>query len=386
MSYRTIETAWTPRSAAQWRTFTLSRLEAAQVWADLVERHFRLRRLNWTWPSKARWQRWAKRRYPYLTAQSVQQIIGEFCEAVEGARQLRKNGHAEARYPFHKGRYRDVPYTNQDARIRDGYLILPHGRAGTLRLRLPVGVALPGRVMEVRLSFGCVRLVCQLPDQPMPAGPTIGCDIGVNTLIAATDGERAILVSGRGVKATVQWRNKRLASFSQAQSKREKGSRRWKRLQRAKRQMLGKAHRRVRDSAHKATRQVANAFPNAKAYVGEPFNDAAGKMGPRQAQTVSQATTRVLIKQLAYKLAGAITVDESYTSQTCPLCGVRSRHGRIFRCVCGVTAARDLIGCVNILSIGRTGSIQHVPSLPAQAHVFWSNPDSTGGHPASRST
>src|SRR5665213_1912602 len=110
MSYRTIEISWTPRSAAQWRTFTLSRLEAAHVWADLVERHFRLRRLNWTWPSKARWQRWAKRRYPSLTAQSVQQIIGEFCEAVDGTRQLRKNGQAEARYPFHQGRYRDVPY------------------------------------------------------------------------------------------------------------------------------------------------------------------------------------------------------------------------------------------------------------------------------------
>lgn len=360
-------------------------MEAARLWADLVERHFRLRRLNWTWPSKARWQRWAKRKYPNLAAQSVQQVIGEFCEAVGAISQLRCNGHAEARYPWHKGRYRDVPYTNQDARVRNGSLILPNGKAGALAIRIPETITIPGRLMEVRIAFGCVHLVCQLPDEPIPVGPTIGVDLGVNTLIAATDGERAILISGRGVKATVQWRNKRLAFLSQAQSRRTKGSRRWKRLQRRKRQMLGKAHRRVRDSLHKATHQVAVAFPHAKAYVGEPFNDASQKMRARQAQTVSQATTRIVINQLAYKLAGVITVDEHYTSQTCPRCGTRSKHRRIYRCACGVIAPRDVVGAVNILSMGRDGGISHVPNLPTQ--ITYRRPDrrSLPGHGRSSS-
>ena len=38
----------------------------------------------------------------------MQQIIGEFCEAVNATRHLRKNGHAEARYPWKKRRNRDV--------------------------------------------------------------------------------------------------------------------------------------------------------------------------------------------------------------------------------------------------------------------------------------
>src|SRR5262249_50315936 len=161
--------------------------------------HFRIRRFAWRWPSKARWQGWAKGRYPQLSAQSVQQVIGEFCEAVEATTRLRMVD-PMARYPWHKGRYRDVPYTHQDARVRDGVLLLPNGKAGTLRLRLPSGVTLFGRLMEVRLSFGCVRLVCAVPDRAPPSGPTIGVDLGVNTLIAATDGERAVLISGRGVK------------------------------------------------------------------------------------------------------------------------------------------------------------------------------------------
>jgi hypothetical protein len=217
MSYRTLEIAWTPRTTTEWVTFTASRREAARVWRDLVVRHHRIRRLGWTWPSKARWQRWAKGRYPGISAQSAQQLIGEFCEAVDSCRQLRKNGQTEARYPWRKPRYHDVVYTNQDARIRGGRLVLPHGTSGTLRIRLPETITLPGRLIEVRLSFGVVRLVCEVAcevaDAPRSQQTVIGVDLGVNTLIAATDGAMVFLVSGRGVKVVIQWRNKTLADI-----------------------------------------------------------------------------------------------------------------------------------------------------------------------------
>jgi hypothetical protein len=90
-----------------------------------VVRHHRIRRLGWRWPTRIRWQRWAKGRYPGVSAQSAQQLIGEFCEAVDSCRQLHKNGHTEARYRWRLPRYHDVVYTNQDARLRNGRLILP---------------------------------------------------------------------------------------------------------------------------------------------------------------------------------------------------------------------------------------------------------------------
>src|SRR5215475_4744212 len=175
MNYRTIEVAWRPRTSAAWATFTASRQEAARLWNDLVRRHHRIRRLGWTWPSKARWQRWAKGRYPGLSAQSVQQIISEFCEAVDSCRQLRRNGYEEARYPWKLRRYRDVVYTNQDARIRDGRLLLPHGTSGTLHIRLPDTVTLPGRLTEA-------RLICEVADVARRQQTVIGVDLGVNTL------------------------------------------------------------------------------------------------------------------------------------------------------------------------------------------------------------
>jgi putative transposase len=393
MSYRAIEITWLPRATAEWITFTASRREAARLWNDLVRRHHRLRRLGWTWPSKARWQRWAKGRYPGLSAQSAQQIIGEFCEAVESCRQLRKNGHAEARFPWRLRRYHDVIYTNQDARIRDGRLLLPHSASGTLCVRLPGTITIPGRLMEVRLSYGVVRLICEVTDRPRPEQAVIGVDLGVNTLIAATDGRKAILISGRAAKAAIQYRNKQLARLQQAQAGKVKGSRRHKRLQRRKYRMLGHTKRRIRDLCHKATRQVAEAFPGATCYVGEPFNDAAQRIGRVQAQQVSTACTRKLISQLHYKTAGAITLSEAYSSQTCPVCGERSKHRRIYQCpLCGAIGPRDAIGALNILSLGQHGVMLPGRSLPQQVKYLrpWprsrSQPrSSSGGHPAGSS-
>jgi transposase len=88
-------------------------------------------------------------------------------------------------------------------------LVLPCGAAGRLSIRLPQGITLPGRLMEVRLNYGSVEIVCEIIDQARDCGPTIGIDLGVNTVIAATDGEKALLVSGREIKATIQLRNKR---------------------------------------------------------------------------------------------------------------------------------------------------------------------------------
>lgn len=383
MGYRTIEIAWHPRTTTEWHTFTASRKEAARLWGDLVVRHHRIRRLGWKWPSKARWQRWAKGRYHGISAQSTQQLIGEFCEAVDSCRQLRRNGQTAARYPWRKPRYHDVVYTNQDARIREGHLILPHGTSGSLRIPLPETVTLPGRLMEVRLSYGVVRLICEALEVPCLQQTVIGVDLGVNTLIAATDGAKVLLVSGRGVKAVIQWRSKSLADIQQAQSGKTKGSLRWKRLQRRKYQMLGRTKRQVRDAMHKATHAIAEAFPGATCYVGEPFNAAAQRTGRVQAQQVSTACNRKIIEQLDYKTAGAIAINEAYSSQTCPVCGERSKHRRIYRCPhCGTTGPRDAVGAVNILSLGQHGAMLPGRSLPRQVKYLRPWRSSSGGHPA----
>jgi hypothetical protein len=107
----------------------------------------------------------------------------------------------------------------------------------------------------------------------------------------------------------MQYRNKQLVCLQQAQSGKMKASRRHERLQWRKYRLLDRAKRRIRDLCHKATRRVAEAFPGALCYVGEPFNDAAQRARRTQAQTISQTCTRKLIQQLDYKTTGAIAID-----------------------------------------------------------------------------
>ena len=366
VAYRAVKIEWTPRSKAQWATYSACRGEAARLWNDLIERHFRLRRAQWKWPSKGRLEKWAKGKYPNLHSQSVQQIIGEFLEAVDSAHQLRHQG-TRATYPYRKSRFRDVIYTNQGARIRDGALILPNGKAGSLRIRMPSSVSLPGRLMEVRLGLFNLLLTCEVPDEYKVVAISIGVDLGVNSLIAATDGKKAVCISGRALKSEVRYRNKRLSSLSAKQSAHRPGARQWKRIQKRKRKVLAKNKRRLKDFMHKATRKVAREFPRALCYVGKPFNGAAEKMGRVTAQQVSQACNRKLIDMLNYKLVGAIEVSESYSSQTCPVCGQRSKGRRTYRCrQCGLTAPRDVVGAVNILSIGQHQALLRARQMPQQ--------------------
>jgi putative transposase len=386
MAYKTLEFNWLPQSKVQWQTFTLSRQEAARLWNDMVKRHYRIRRMTWTWPSKQRWEQWAARRFPNLHSQSVQQLIKEFLEAIHATRQLRKNGHAEANYAWKLFHYRDIIYTNQAARLVEDQqgrlLILPNGKSGRLLVRVPKAVQFPGRLIEVRLAYGRIMVVCEVPDEIHLARTTIGVDLGVNTLIAATDGEKAVLVSGREAKATVQWRNKKLASLVSKQSKHQRGSRRHKRLQRRKYKLLDKSHRRIKDIIHKATRIVRDVFPHTAVYVGKPFNSAAQKIGRITAQQVSSASNAKIIQQLDYKTSGAIQVSEHYSSQTCPVCGERQKCRRTYSCKCGYTAPRDVVGAVNILSIGKHGSI--IQAQPTPTQIKYRRPDrrSSGGHPA----
>lgn len=341
----------------------------------MVAMHSLVRRYQWKWPTEKQWRQWAKGRFSAISAQSVQETITEFLDTLKAtteARKAQKSAGEEmtARYPWRTPRYRNVAYTNQDATIRNGVLRLSHGRKGkALSITLPVDRPLPGRLMEVSLSYGVVRLVCEVevPDAK-PNAPLVGVDLGVNTLLGATDGQTAVLVSGREVKAIVQYRNKAQAELTSRIDRAKRGSKRRKRLAQAKYKMLDKQARRLKDVLHKSTRAVADAFPNAPVVVGRPFNDAARKMGRKQAQQVSGASNRVLVALLAYKMAGAEEVPEPYSSQTCPGCGCRRKCRRVYKCSdCGFIAPRDVVGMVNIRRIKEPAS--SVPKV-----IVWVRP------------
>ncbi|WP_225995664.1 RNA-guided endonuclease InsQ/TnpB family protein [Geobacillus subterraneus] len=171
------------------------------------------------------------------------------------------------------------------------------------------------------------------------------------------------MITGRKVRSLHRFRNKKLAEIQRRQAKCQKGSRRWKKYERAKRYLLSKSERQLRDALHKTTKPFVDwclAQSVSDVYIGnvegvERYTRKKKKVHRKQAQKLSNWSFGKVKQYLADKLAQQgirlKEIDESYTSQTCPVCQKRQKGSRrIFACSCGYQEHRDIHGARNILS------------------------------------
>jgi len=193
------------------------------------------------------------------------------------------------------------------------------------------------------------------------------------------------VVSGREIRAVKQQRNKSLGWFSRALSRCTKGSRRWKKLIRAKGSLKGKTDAQVRDLLHKATRKAINWCTDngvGELVIGNPAGVEKNtrkkkRLGRKSRQKVSQMETGRIKQYLRYKAKesgiASCFVGERGTSSTCPECGhAHKPKGRTFRCPkCGFTAHRDGKAVFMMLwkkhpeiPLPMGFTIQHVQSFP----------------------
>jgi putative transposase len=205
------------------------------------------------------------------------------------------------------------------------------------------------------------------------SGFSVGVDLGeVHTIGAFCENGQALLITGRKIRSLHRLRNKKLAEIERRQSKCQKGSRRWKKYERAKQYVLSKSERQLRDALHKTTKQFVNWCLKQSAsdvYIGNvegvQRNTRKKKRTSRkQAQKLSNWSFRKVKKYLAYKLEQhgirLHEIEESYTSQTCPVCQKRKKaSSRLFVCRCGYKEHRDVHGARNILSKALHGAFQH---------------------------
>lgn len=383
MTYRTVKISWLPKTKTEWSIFTSTRLEAARLWSDLIDYHKQIRDTvideTW-WPNKFDLINTFKKNKYNLYSQSVQQLVIKFYETIKSCQTLTRHGIKTAKYPFKKPKYKDVIYSSQQIKIENNCLILINGnRIGNIEIKIPVTIKIEGKIVLTRIKYGEIHLICKIEESEnkIEITKSIGIDLGVNTLISATDGEKAINISGREAKAINQYRNKQLASIQTRQSKQIKGSSRNKKLQKRKIRMLDKCKRKIHDICHKATRKVIDFFGDRiNCFIGESFNNAAKDKQKKVAQQISNHCGGKIIFMFSYKLKGKTTeLNEAYSSQTCPVCGERDKCGRIYKCKsCGFTRPRDIIGSSNILSKGLNGTFIKGCPVPEQEHIKFIHP------------
>lgn len=365
-------------------------LASGRIYSGIVSRHWRLLRQKGLWLKEKSLTslsdlRLTDKDFP-LHAHSIDAAQQGFFKACATTRAIRKID-PTVNFPWRSKKFRTTIWKSTSIKLTNGVVRLSNGKRNQrFEIVLPKHLCDIFKVLEVRLVFDKRshkynwHLVCENGKQPRKATGTntVSVDMGEIHPAAVGDNQESTIITCRERRHQMQGHAKRLAKLNIALSRKKKGSRRYKKLVRAKSRMKSHHERVITDMAHKVSREIVNVAIDRKAnsivmgdirYISDEVN-----LGKKINQKMSSWNHGQIRKFVEYKaLAEGITVimqDERYTSQTCPNCGNRHKpKGRNYRCPsCGFQSHRDVVGQVNILSAYKYGEPGKIPAPPVIKH------------------
>ena len=321
---------------------------------------------------------------PLLHAHSKDAAQEGFYQACKTAK---ANRHLGAKYPHKRKTWRTTIWKQSGIRRQAERLLLARTKGlPPITLLLPERLRDVLRVLEVRLVYDrrvhryTWHLVVENGKQPKNAPGTnaVAVDLGEIHPAVVGDDQQATIITCRERRHEQQGHAKRLAKLSQALSRKTKGSRRYRRLQRTRTRLRAKHKRVMRDMEHKISRTVVDVAVerlSGTIAIGDVRDVADGvNHGKQHNQQSSQWNHGRVRQYITYKAeAEGIAVelvDERYTTQTCPNCSKRHKpRGRTYVCGrCGFSAHRDVVGQINILSRYKTGQVGALRAPSAIKH------------------
>ena len=301
-------------------------------------------------------------------------VCHAFLAAIESTQQRRREN-PKIRYPYKDKHFYPLLWPAQAVCVEATRIVLPMGHSHA-SIVLPKPDNFPAEPGGVKLIWnGChpeLHVTIEQPvvtNQPGTARATV--DLGqIHLAAVVTSTGKGLIVSGRGIRSLKRQHSKQLGELARKRSRCTKGSRRWKKLQRARAALTLTSERRIKDLRHKATRQVIDFCEEQSVgtlYVGNPDGVRRHRTGRHHQQRMSQWAYGQDIQYLKEKAQRAALVcstgSERGTSSRCPECGHRHRpKGRTWTCkICGFSGHRDLVGATNMHVLG-FGSPVECPS------------------------
>lgn len=359
-------------------------LASGRIYSNIVVKHWKILRSKGQWLSEKSLTTLSDLRPSVASApmhaHSVDAAQQGFFKACKTTRAIRKVD-PTVNFPWRQKRYRTTIWKNTAIKLDGRTVTLSLGRGrDKVAINLPANLGNILQVREVRLVFNKKarrydwHLVVENGKQPTPAPGTntVSVDLGEIHPAVVGDESEATIITCRERRHQMQGHAKRLAKITAAISRKQKGSRQWRRLIRCKSRMIAKHNQVMRDMAHKVSREIVNVAVerNASTIVMGDIRDIADgvEMGKRNNQKISGWNHGTIRKHVEYKAEeyGIFVVlqDEHYTSQTCPNCGARHKpRGRNYRCPsCRFQSHRDVVGQVNILSAFKFGEPGKLPA------------------------
>lgn len=307
----------------------------------------------------------------WLNYSSIQQTLRRLDKAFAAFFRRVKAGETPG-FPRFKSRQR---FTTVEYRYGDGTRLVK--RDGKTRLHVQNVGDLKvkwHREIPAEADLKCIYLKCEhgkwyvifsleLPDPTPPPheGPATGIDLGLNTLVALSDGQT--IDNPRWYRTA----EAKLVSAQRVFSRRRKFSGRWRRQARNVARLHAKIANQRRDFQHKLSRQLVNTY---RLIAVEDLN-VNGLARSTLAKSVHDAGWGQLLMFLAYKAEEAgsqvVAVAPRMTSQICSACGglvPKDLAVRVHVCPeCGLTLDRDVNAARNILALALLQTARTEPSV-----------------------
>lgn len=328
-----------------------------------------------------------------LHSHTKQAIVDDLEDVVATYRANRRAGRREAKAPWREKRYRPLTFTRAFGwKVSNERLHLSLGR-GRPRISLAVPVVTEpatGKTVPVA-CWGEIKLCWDRDSRawslhiavPTNAPPkldpakVLAIDEGIinpmTTAVQTAEGFEVTIINGRHARAIKRRRNVAVAGLRKKMAKGKKGSRQWRKYQRALKRAGAKATAALRNIDHQVSRKVAavaQEHDTGTIVVG----DVRGieqktkqvekrRFGRDQRRRLSQWSRGQQEEYLAYKTGVELgRVAEHHSSKTCPACLTRHRPwGRNYRCgYCGFALHRDAVGAINILMRAKHGEYRPI--------------------------
>ena len=335
------------------------RTESAKVWMQCRDLHAAARKARTPWPRRAELQTATKSQFA-LHSQSIQMVCHAFLANVETTAELRRGGKFKMKYPWRDKRYYPLLWPAQAVSVTERHIILPMGRGRkSIVLPKPEGFVPGGCKLVWNGSANELHVSVEVPTEARSASAVKATvDLGqIHQCAVTTSTGAALIVSGRGQRSLKRQQNQMHGKIARLQARCEKGSKRHKKLARARHRKAARLERQIRDLAHKGTRAVADFCAQhevGEVFIGDPHGVRRQHKGRHQNQRMAQWEYGRDKQYIAQKLGrmgmSSFTGSERGTSSRCPICGHRHKpKGRVWHCkACGFTGHRDLVGSANM--------------------------------------
>lgn len=357
---------------------------SGRIYSGIVSRHWRLLRKKGLWLSEKSLTRLSDSRPSVqsapMHAHSIDAAQQGFFKACKTTRALRKAGFTEANFPWRSKKFRVTTWKNTAIKFENGIVRLSNGLGNQrIEIELPEALHKSLSIQEVRLVYDKRgrkynwHIVHETGKQAKsaPGNNIVSVDPGEIHPAVVGDADSATVLTCRERRAKQRGHAKTLKTFSKRLAKKKKGSRRYKKLVRAKTRCKAKHRRVMRDIEHKISHAiVAEAVARGADTIayGDVRDIADGiDKGKKHNQHMSQWHHGKVRDYTTYKAEAegikVVLQGEKYTSQTCPSCGNKHKpRGRTYKCpVCGFSGHRDVVGQVNILSAYKFGAPGKIP-------------------------